>query len=116
MSRKKDSDEIKRVSASDSTKRVKATDSVSEIDKVQGASSVKGVSGVSRVKQASGVSSIRFDQREKLFSIAREEAQKLVAQGIIPQSQREVVERSVQMVIDAALLDPQDDRSSKDKK
>lgn len=116
MSRKKDTDGIKGVSASDATKGVKATHSVSEVEKVKGASAVKGVSGVSGVKQASGVGSIRFEQREKLFSMIAEEAQKLAAQGIIPKNQREVVEKAVQMVIDAALLDHQDDDGHKNKK
>jgi hypothetical protein len=116
MSRKKDTDGIKGVSASDATKGVKATHSVSEVEKVKGASAVKGVSGVSSVKQSSGVGSIRFEQREKLFSMIAEEAQKLAAQGIIPKNQREVVEKAVQMVIDAALLDHQDNDGHKNKK
>jgi len=116
MSRKKDTDGIKGISASDATKGVKATHSVSEVEKVKGASAVKGVSGVSGVKQASSVGSIRFEQREKLFSMIAEEAEKLAAQGIIPSNQREVVEKAVQMVIDAALLDHNDDDGRKGKK
>jgi hypothetical protein len=116
MSRKKDGDEIKRVSASDSTKRVKATDSVSEVERVTGTKSVSGVSGVSRVKQTSGVNSISFEQREKLFSMVQEEAQKLAAQGIIPPNQREIVERSVKMILDGVLLDPLDEGAAKNKK
>jgi hypothetical protein len=42
-----------------------------------------------------------------------EEAQKLAAQGIIPKNQREVVEKAVQMVIDAALLDNSDSDTPK---
>lgn len=116
MSRKKDTEGIKGISASDATKAVKATHSVSEVEKVKGASAVKGVSGVAGVKQASGVGTIRFEQREKLFSMITEEAQKLAAQGIIPKNQREVVEKAVQMVIDAALLDENDDDGRKGKK
>jgi hypothetical protein len=116
MTRKKDSDEIKRISASDATKGVKPTDSVSEVEKIKGASAVKGVSGVTGVKQTAGVSSIRFDQRDKLLSMISEEAEKLAAQGIIPKSQREVVEKAVQMVIDAALLDHNEDGDQKPKK
>ena len=116
MSRKKDTDGIKGISASDATKAVKATHSVSEVEKVKGASAVKGVSSVSGVKQASNVGAIRFEQREKLFSMIAEEAEKLAAQGIIPKNQREVVEKAVQMVIDAALIDHSDDNGPKGKK
>jgi hypothetical protein len=113
MTRKKDNDDVKRVSATGSTKGVKATSGVDEIDKVAGASAVKGVSAVHGVKGASGVSSIRFEQREKLFSMISEEASKLAAQGIIPNNQREVVERAVQMVIDATLLDQEEPSKAK---
>lgn len=116
MSRKKDTDEIKRVSATDGTKGIKATETVSEIEKVKGASAVKGVSAVSGVRQASGVNSIRFEQRDKLLSLISEEAEKLAAQGIIPKNQREVVEKAVQMVIDAALVEHDDDDDQKKKR
>ena len=114
MTRKKDKDEGIRVSGTSSTKGVKATTGIGEVDKIAGASAVKGVSGVQGVKSTTGVSSIRFEQREKLFSMISEEATKLAAQGIIPKNQREVVEKAVQMVIDAALLDQ--DNSDKQKK
>ncbi|MFO0416353.1 MAG: hypothetical protein ACK5Y6_03605 [Pseudomonadota bacterium] len=105
MADDKNKDKIGRVSGTGSTKAVKGTESVSEVDRVKGASAVKGVSGVSGVRQATGVGSIKLEQREKLLSMISEEAEKLAAQGLIPKNQREVVERAVQMVIDAALLD-----------
>jgi uncharacterized membrane protein YheB (UPF0754 family) len=40
-----------------------------------------------------------------------QEAEKLAAQGLIPKNQREVVEKAVQMVIDAALVEKSDDES-----
>jgi hypothetical protein len=116
MARKKDNDGIKRISGTGSTKGVQRTQGVSEVDKVEKTSGVKKVSGVSKVSETSKVSAIRFEHRDKLFSMISEEAQKLAAQGIIPNSQREVVEKAVQMVIDAALLDHNTDSSSKGKK
>jgi hypothetical protein len=116
MTRKKDNDGIKRISGTGSTKGVQRTEGVSEVDKVEKTSGVKKVSGVSKVSETSKVSAIRFEQRDKLFSMISEEAQKLAAQGIIPKSQREVVEKAVQMVIDAALLDDSADNSAKNKK
>jgi hypothetical protein len=116
MTRKKDSDSIKRISGTGSTKGVQRTEGVSEVEKVEKTAGVKKVSGVSKVSEASKVSAIRFEQRYKLFSMISEEAQKLAAQGIIPNSQREVVEKAVQMVIDAALLDESADSPGKNKK
>jgi hypothetical protein len=44
-----------------------------------------------------------------------QEAEKLAAQGIIPKSQREVVEKAVQMVIDAALVEAAEEDANKKK-
>lgn len=110
MTRKKDDKGIDKVTASGSTKRVKETSSVSEVAKVKGASAVRGVSGVAGVRQAGGISSISFEQREKLMSMVTQEADKLIAQGSIPKSQRDVVEQAVKMIIDAALVESDKDK------
>jgi hypothetical protein len=106
-----DKDGIGKVSRTGSTTGVKATEAVSEVERVKGAEAIKGVSAVSRVRATSGVAGIRLDQREKLLSMVSQEAEKLAAQGLIPKNQREVVEKAVQMVIDAALVEKSDDES-----
>ncbi|MFN4896464.1 MAG: hypothetical protein ACK5GN_02210 [Pseudomonadota bacterium] len=113
--KKDDTDGIGKVSKTGATKGVKATEAVSEVDRVKGADAVKGVSAISRVQATSGISSIRFEQREKLLSMVSQEAEKLAAQGIIPKSQREVVEKAVQMVIDAALVEAAEEDANKKK-
>jgi hypothetical protein len=116
MARKKDNDGIKRITGTGSTKGVQRTEGVSEVDKIEKTSGIQKVSGVSKVSETSKVSAIRLEQRDKLFSMISEEAQKLAAQGIIPKSQREVVEKAVQMVIDAALIDESAENPGKNKK
>jgi hypothetical protein len=110
MARKKDNDGIKRITGTGSTKGVQRTEGVSEVDKIE------KTSGIQKVSETSKVSAIRLEQRDKLFSMISEEAQKLAAQGIIPKSQREVVEKAVQMVIDAALIDESAENPGKNKK
>jgi hypothetical protein len=44
------------------------------------------------------------------MSIVSEEAAKLAAQGVIPASQREIVEQAVKMVIDASLEETSGDK------
>ncbi len=109
MTKKKDDKKIGAVGSSQSTKGVKSTESVSEVDKVKGASSVRGVSGVSRVGGAGALGAITLEQRDRLMSLVAEEADKLAAQGVIPKSQREIVEQAVKMVIEASLIEPPDD-------
>jgi hypothetical protein len=42
-----------------------------------------------------------------------EEAEKLAAQGLIPKSQRAVVEQAVKMIIDSTLLESSGDKDKK---
>lgn len=108
-----DKDGVGKISRTGATTGVKATEAVSEVERIKGTEAIKGVSGVSRVKATAGVTGIRFEQREKLLSMVSQEAEKLAAQGLIPTGQREVVEKAVQMVIDAALVDQEEDQSGK---
>jgi hypothetical protein len=112
----KDDDSKKKITgvgSSASTKGVKATESVSEIDKVKEAAAIKGIAGISGVGKAGPLGNITFEQRAKLMTIVTEETERLIAQGVIPKSQRDVVEQAVKMVIDASLLEPSEDKKSK---
>ena len=113
MTKKKDDKKIGAVGSSQSTKGVKATENVSEVDKVKGAASVRGVSGVSRVSGTGPLGAITLEQRERLMTLVSEEAEKLAAQGVIPKSQREIVEQAVKMVIDASLIEGGNDQKKK---
>lgn len=113
--KKDDNDTVGRITKTGGTKGVKATEAISEVEKVKGADAVKGVAAVSGVRGATGVTGIRFEQREKLLSMVSQEAEKLAAQGIIPKSQKEIVEKAVQMVIDAALVDTTNEAADKKK-
>ena len=110
MTKKKDDKKIGAVGSSQSTKGVKATENVSEVDKVKGAASVPGVS---RVSGAGPLGAITLEQRERLMTLVSEEAEKLAAQGVIPKSQREIVEQAVKMVIDASLIEGGNDQKKR---
>ncbi len=101
---------VGKVGASDSTKGVKKTDAVTDVDKVKAASAVGKVAGVTGVGAAGAIGRITLEQRDKLMGIVSEEAAKLAAQGVIPASQREIVEQAVKMVIDASLEDAAEDK------
>jgi hypothetical protein len=47
------------------------------------------------------------------MNIVSEETERLIAQGVIPKSQRDVVEQAVKMVIDASLIEPTEDNKKK---
>ncbi len=108
MGKNKDDKKVGGVGSSGSTKGVKGTESVSQVERVKGAGSVKRVSGVGRVGGAGPLGAITLEQRDRLMALVSEEAEKLAAQGVIPKSQREVVEQAVKMVIDASLIEASD--------
>jgi hypothetical protein len=107
---KNSKDKIGKINRSGATSGVKG---ISEIEKVKAAQGVKGVSAVSGVRGAGNVNGISFEQRDKLLRMVSEESAKLAAQGVIPAAQREIVEKAVQMVIDAALIEPVDESNPK---
>jgi hypothetical protein len=103
---KKDDKKISKISSSTSTKGVGATESVSEVERIKETKAVRGVTGVSGIGKAGAIAAMSFEQRERLLSIVTQEAEKLSSSGMIPKSQREIVEQAVKMVIDAALIEP----------
>lgn len=108
---KKDKDRsIKGIGASDSTKAVRSTQSVDQVDRVKATSAISKVAGVSGVGATNSIGKITLEQRDKLMGLISEEAAKLAAQGIIPASQRDIVEQAVRMVIDASLDDGSGDK------
>jgi hypothetical protein len=114
MSHKDDDDKkIGGVSSSGSAKGIKATESIGGVDKVKEASAVKGIAGIAGVGKSGARGNISFEQRTKLLSIVTEETEKLIAQGVIPKSQREVVEQAVKMVIDASLIENNEGKAKK---
>jgi hypothetical protein len=111
MTKKDDKDKkVDKIGASDPTKRVKSTEAVSDVEKVKGASAVSRVAGVAGVGATNSIGKVSLEQREKLMGIVTEEAAKLAAQGVIPKSQKEIVEQAVKMVIDATLIEGNEEK------
>lgn len=111
MTKKDDKDKkVDKIGASDATKRVKSTEAVSDVEKVKGASAISRVAGVAGVGATNSIGKISLEQREKLMGIVTEEAAKLAAQGVIPKSQKEIVEQAVKMVIDATLIEGNEEK------
>jgi len=110
MGQKDNDKKIGAVGSSGLTKGVKATESLSEVDQVKEAAAVRGVSGISGIGKAGAIGALNLEQREKLMTIISEESQKLAAQGVISNRQRDLVEQAVKMAIDATLIEPQEDK------
>lgn len=97
-------------------KKIGGVKSTTETGAVEGTESVGGVGGVkatapvSGVKRSGGIGASRLTgsmsaaEREQLFRMITEEADKLAAEGGIPKKRREVVEKAVRMAVEAGIV------------
>jgi hypothetical protein len=97
---------VKQTTQSDS---VDGAESVDDVGSVKKAGGVGGVSGTSRAGNR-GTRTMTMADREKLFSMVSDEAEKLFKKGQIPAEQREVIEEAVKMAIDAGLLEEEEEQ------
>lgn len=106
MSKKKD--KIGKVGKSDQLKGVQKTENVSEVEQVKKTS---GVSGVGRTLEGTRrpTRTMTVAEREKLFGMIQEEAEKLFKDSGLPAAQREVIENAVKIAVDSALVDDSDE-------
>lgn len=96
------SDQSKKVKGVGKSRNVEATKAVDELDSVKGVTGISRVRGVGDVKAATQVTAAN---REKLLSLVEEETAKLAKSGMIPASQKNVVELAVKLAIEGSLLE-----------
>ncbi len=103
-------------------KSTKETTGVEGTDLVSGVGNVKATTAVGGIGRAGAVGSSRLTrtmslaEREQLFKMINEEADKLAQEGLLPKAKRQAVESAVKMAIDAGLLPSEDEDSGKGKK
>ncbi len=110
--------------------RVDATTIANEVSQTTGVGSVgavKPTSGVGSTSATGGIGKRRatrvmtMAEREELFKLVSEEAERMFPPGTIPPEKREVIEGAVRMAIDAAIeespeLEQSGSSSSQEKK
>ena len=115
MSKEKDDKKVGGIGGATKAKGVQRTREVEETEGVKGAEGVSGIKNVAGIGRTDGVKALSIQQRDRLMNLVQEEAAKLAASGMIPKSQRAIVEQAVKMVIDAAMIDS-DEGGSKNRK
>ena len=121
MTKKKIGDKkIEQVRSTKETSGVEGTEAVSGVSGVKATSAVSGVKRTGAVGKASLTTALTTSQRDKLFSMIHEEAEKVFAATPLSKSKRQTIESAVKMAIDAALVDDEsddeDEKPAKDKK
>ena len=81
------------------------TGAVKQVGKTSAIDNVKAVSGNAR----GSTRVMTAAEREKLFKMVNEEAEKLFGDSGIPQSQRQAIEDAVKYTLDAAIIDDNED-------
>ena len=106
---------------------VKTADHASQVagtQSVHGVAQVKATSGIGGVQGTSGIRGRRRptrvmspEERERLFELVDQEAEKLFAQGTLTESKRDLVRSAVKMAVDSGLTDDggEDDTDAKPK-
>lgn len=81
--------------------------STTKVDSVKSVSKTSGVSGATAIGSAGG--KISPAQREAIFGIVHEEADKLFKSGAIAPEKRKLVEDAVKMAIESGILEETED-------
>lgn len=111
----KDKNKIGGVKQAKQTKQIDGPASVSSVAEVKKAAGVGGVKGIQGARRRP-TRTMTTAEREKLFSIISEEADKMFGKDKVDPKKREIIESAVKMAVDAGLLDEGDeDDNSEDK-
>lgn len=93
----------------------KRVDSVREVVNVKGVDAVESVKGVGGVTGAKGVTAVGFEprritsqNRDHILQVMKEESEKFFQKQIINSNQKRVVDRALEMVIQAGVVDEDD--------
>lgn len=98
--------------------RVDLTRESGDVDKagaVGSVTSIKGATGVGGVGKAGGVTKrkgtrvMSMAEREQLFAMINEEADKLFADGSPLAAQKDMLKQAVKMAVDSGLIDDEED-------
>lgn len=95
---------VKNLKEADAVKKAEAVNEVSEVEKTEASEKVIKV----RSAKTKNTRVISAKEREKLFTMINEEADKMFESGALPKGQKEIVSKAVKQVIDASIIDDED--------
>ncbi len=105
------SSKVKSVHSVDKASHVEQTEGVSSVGEVRATKEVgkvKGVGALTAQRRATRV--MTKEERDHLFQMINEEADKMIESGAIPASQKDVVKSAVLMAVDASIVVEEDEK------
>ena len=109
MTKKIGDKKVSLVQSTTETKGVESTEGVTGIGSIKPTSSVGSIGGAMRVGRRRATRVMSAQEREQLFHMITEEADKLVSEGILPKQQKDIVSRAVKMAVDVGLVEDDKD-------
>lgn len=109
---KDDDKKIGGVKGTKVTTAVEGTELVGSVTGVKATTGVGGVSGAGAVEKRRPTRTMTLAEREELFQMIDEEADKLFGDAGMTSAKRELVKTAVRMAVDAGIL-PEDDPPKK---
>jgi hypothetical protein len=108
MSDKNKDSKVKGIGSSKQSKeieRLRSVEDIKEIEKAKTVEAIKGAIGISGVRTTRSISP---SEREHIFKMIQEEAEKLFPDGSIMSAKKEMIKSAVKMAIEAGILDEED--------
>ena len=98
---------VKKIDSNSKVSSTKTTgiDSVSGVDASDEVVKVGSVQGATGIKEAKKTRVMTSAEREQIFKLVQEEADKLFEQGLIPKEKKNTVIKAVEMAIDSSIID-----------
>lgn len=113
MTKKIGDKKIGGVQSTTSTSAVEGTEVVGGVAGVKATSGVGGVEGAGAVNRRRPTRTMSLAEREQLFQMINEEADKLFGEGGMSPTQRNVVKNAVRMAVDAGLVETEETPTKK---
>lgn len=110
MSKKIDDKKVNSVKRTEPTKGVEKAEAISSVTPVKKTERIRGVGGVKGVRQRKSTRLMTSEEREELFRMINEEAEKLFPDGTISKDKREIIAGAVKMAIDSGLVEEDGDQ------
>ena len=109
MADKKDDTKIGGVKSAKVTTGVESTEAVGNVGGVKAATSVGGVGRAGAIGKQRGTRSMSFEEREQLFKMINEEADKMFKNSGMSKDKQQMVAEAVKIAVDSGLIDDEQD-------
>ena len=109
MADKKDDTKIGGVKSTKVTTGVESTEAVGTVGGVKATSSIGGVGRAGSIGKQRGTRTMSFEEREQLFKMINEEAEKMFKSSGMSKDKQQMVAEAVKIAVDSGLLEEEQD-------